>query len=374
MAARSGLLILLSAVLLVGLGIVMLASTSYRPAGPGGDYHNLTAQIVWAGLGALLVTLGAVTSYQRWQRVAWWALGATVLAMAACRFGPLAHEVNGAYRWLNLGFTVQPSEFAKIALILALATWFANKPHQTGAFWMGAVAPAGLIALVAGAFYVQEDLGNMMIISVLGFSLMFIVGVKIRHLLLLGLPVAAAAAFAVINNPNRMKRVADFLSKDKDWQQIHSMLAFGSGGLTGRGLGEGRMKLGYLPEAHTDFIFPMVGEEFGFAGAFGTMLLFCLLLAAGLTVAVHAPDRFGKLLGTGITTVLVMEALVNMGVCTGLLPNKGLPLPFVSYGGSSLLACSLMVGILLNIHRQGDHLARRELTVIRRKMRWTPRM
>jgi cell division protein FtsW len=167
------------------------------------------------------------------------------------------------------------------------------------------------------------------------------------------------------------------LEKFKDGiglQQWVSWLAFGSGGMEGRGLGEGRMKLSYLPEAHTDFIFPMVGEELGLWGVIGTIVAFVVMIFAGMCISAYAPNRFGKLLGFGLTFLLGLEALLNMGVTTALLPNKGLPLPFVSYGGSSLLAAMVAVGILINIHRQGVHLTWDQLPVIRRNRRGTPQL
>ena len=292
-------------------------------------------------------------------------------------------RTNGASRWLGVPFMerspiqIQPSEFAKIALIIAMAGWFSSHESFARTFVKGFVVPALILGSVVGLIGAEVDLGNAFIAAFVGAGLMFIGGTRIWYLGVIGVTSAAALVTGILYAPNRLERVIVLFDLEKHkaglgLQQWVAWLAFGSGGLEGRGLGEGRMKLSYMPEAHTDFIFPMIGEELGLMGTLTTLLMFTLLLVAGMCIAAYAPTRFGKLLGAGLTLLLSLEAFLNMGVTTALLPNKGLPLPFVSYGGSSLLAAMLAIGILINIHRQGVHLTRDQLPIIRKKVRYTP--
>jgi cell division protein FtsW len=289
-------------------------------------------------------------------------------------------KINGSRRWIGMGsLRIQPSEFAKIALLIALSGWFATNETKVRTFRRGFLLPGLVLIGIVGLIGCEFDLGNALLASVVGLGVMFVAGTKLRYLAVIVVLVGGGLAAGIKFLPNRFERVMVLFdlegNKDKlGLQQWVSKLAFGSGSLDGRGLGEGRMKLSYLPEAHTDFIFPMVGEELGLRGTAGTVLGFAVLVMSGFMVAAYAPNRFGKLLGSGLTFLLGMEALLNMGVTTALLPNKGLPLPFVRYGGSSLLAAMIAIGILINIHRQGIHLRREDLPVIRRKHRWTPQL
>ncbi|HEY1083095.1 MAG TPA: FtsW/RodA/SpoVE family cell cycle protein, partial [Prosthecobacter sp.] len=318
--------------------------------------------------------------YNVWLRWRWHILITTGVLLALCYAPVIGIKINGSRRWIGVqSLRMQPSEFAKIALIMALAGWFAMNEAVTRTFLRGFVLPGlmlmGIVALIGCEF----DLGSALLAATVGLGVMFVAGTKIRYLALIVVLCGGGLAAGVKYLPNRFERimVTFDLEKHKEGlalQQWVSKLAFGSGAVEGRGLGEGRMKLSYLPEAHTDFIFPMIGEELGLHGTLAVVLAFALLVMAGMVVSAYAPNRFGKLLGAGLTFLLGMEALLNMGVTTALLPNKGLPLPFVSYGGSSLIAALFAVGILINIHRQGVHLTWDQLPVIRRKRRWTPQL
>ena len=391
MAKRSVLLLLLSVALLTGLGITMLASTSFfTKEGGGEDYVTLWRQGVWVGVSLLGCVVMATVDYNVWFRWRWWLLGGAAFGLLLCYEWHLAQmlgykpviaaRVNGAARWIGVGSTrLQPSEFAKLALITAMAGWFATHENLERTVKYGLLLPGLILGLIVGLIGGEVDLGNASVSAAVGAGIMFVAGTRFRYLgIIIGGALAALAA-GIKLAPNRFERVMIIfdLEKHKEGlglQQWISQLAFGSGGLDGRGLGEGRMKLSYLPEAHTDFIFPMVGEELGFWGVSATVLCFILLTFSGMCIASYAPNRFGKLLGFGLTFLLSLEALLNMGVTTALLPNKGLPLPFVSYGGSSLLAAMMAVGVLINIHRQGVHLTWDQLPVIRRKRRWTPQL
>jgi cell division protein FtsW len=391
MAKRAILLFLLSVAALIGLGLTMLASTSFFTDEGGGEaYVTLWKQILWGGIGCVSCIVFALVDFNLWYRWRWHLLGAACFLLLLCYESHLAQligykpviaaRVNGAARWIGLGsFRIQPSEFAKIALVIALAAWFAQHQGQEKTLRYGLLLPGailgGVVALIGG----EVDLGNGCVATAVGAFLMFVAGTRWQYLMAIVGTGAAALTTGILLAPNRFERVMAVtnLEKFKDGiglQQWVSWLAFGSGGMTGRGLGEGRMKLSYLPEAHTDFIFPMVGEELGLIGSVATVVAFIMLLFSGMCISAYAPNRFGKLLGFGLTFLLSLEAFLNMGVTTALLPNKGLPMPFVSYGGSSLLAAMIIVGIMINIHRQGVHLTWRDLPVIRRNQRWTPEL
>lgn len=393
MAKRSVIFLLLAVLLLVGLGITMLASTSFfTKDGAGEEYVTVWKQGAWVVVSLVACLAMAMIDYNLWFRWRWWILGIAAFGLALCYEWHIARilgykpvigsRVNGASRWIRLGLgdtRLQPSEFAKIALIMSLAGWFATHEALTRTVRHGLILPGLILAGIVGLIGCEVDLGNGAVAASVGIGLMFIAGTRWQYLAgIIG--AGACALWAGIKlAPNRFERVMLIfdLEKHKDGlglQQWVSKLAFGSGAMYGRGLGEGRMKHDYLPEAHTDFIFPMIGEELGFYGAVCTVLLFVILAFSGMCIAAYAPNRFGKLLGFGLTFLLGLEALLNMGVTTALLPNKGLPLPFVSYGGSSLLAAMVAVGILINIHRQGVHLTWDQLPVIRRKRRWTPQL
>ena len=381
MAKHSIFLLILSAVSLIALGITMLASTTFEVAHEGAeDYVTLWRQLVWLGVAVVACFVTALVDYNAWMRWRWHILITAAVLLALCYAPVIGIKINGSKRWIGWqSLRVQPSEFAKIALIVALAGWFATYEALTRTFWRGFALPGLILMGIVGLIGCEFDLGSALLAATVGMGVMFVAGTKIRYLALIILICGGGLWAGVKYLPNRFERimVTFDLEKHKEGlglQQWVSKLAFGSGGIEGRGLGEGRMKLSYLPEAHTDFIFPMVGEELGLRGTAGVVLAFAILVMSGFMVSAYAPNRFGKLLGAGLTFLLGMEALLNMGVTTALLPNKGLPLPFVSYGGSSLVAAMAAVGILINIHRQGVHLTWDQLPVIRRKRRWTPQL
>lgn len=381
MARHSVVLLILTVLALIALGITMLASTTFEIAQEGGeDYVTLWRQLAWLGVAVFACGTAALIDYNLWIRWRWHLLIAAAVLLALCYVPMIGVKINGSRRWIGLaGFRVQPSEFAKIALIVALAGWFATHEALTRTFVRGFLLPGLLLMGVVGLIGCEFDLGSALLASVVGLAVMFVAGTKMRYLAIIVVVCGGGLVAGIKYLPNRFERimVTFDLEKHKEGlglQQWVSKLAFGSGGIEGRGLGEGRMKLSYLPEAHTDFIFPMVGEELGLRGTLGVVSAFALLVMAGMCISAYAPNRSGKLLGAGLTFLLGMEALLNMGVTTALLPNKGLPLPFVSYGGSSLVAAMVAVGILINIHRQGVHLTWDQLPVIRRKRRWTPQL
>lgn len=392
MARRSIFFLLAAVVLLTGLGITMLTSTIFQASEETKSYATVWKQGQWAGIALVAGCIAALVNFRFLYRIRWWLYAIACFGLALCfewhlsqwlgYDAKLAARVNGASRWLKIPMsemTVQPSEFAKIALIIGLAAWYHTHEGTERCFRQGFLLPGVLLIVIVALIGAEVDLGNGSLAAAVGVGMMFVAGTRLRYLAIIGGLGASALTAGILLAPNRFERVIAIfdLHKYRDGiglQQWISWLAFGSGGLEGRGLGEGRMKLSYLPEAHTDFIFPMIGEELGLWGGVVTVLLFLIITLSGMSIAVHAPDRFGRLLGFGLTLLISLEALLNMGVTTALLPNKGLPMPFVSYGGSSLVAAMVAVGILINLHIQGVYVTRDQLPVIRKNRRWTPQL
>ncbi len=381
MAKHASIPLLIAVCLLVALGLTMLASTGYFvEEGGGEDYFTLRKQLVGLALGTVGCIFFALLDYNVLLRWRWYLFAIVTVALAVIYIPGVGVKINGATRWLSFGgVRLQPSELAKIALAISLAAWFSIHELKTKTFWHGFVLPSAIAILIVGLIGGEVDLGNALLAALIAAGIMFVAGTRLVYLALTGVLIAGALAAAVKYTPNRWQRILAVydLEKYKDtWglQQWVSKLAIGSGGIEGQGLGASRMKLYYLPEAHTDFVFPILGEELGLYGTAGAVLMFVLIVITGMCISSYAPNRFGKLLGFAITLMLGLEALLNMGVTTALLPNKGLPLPFVSYGSSSLIAAMVAVGILINIHRQGVHLTRDELPVIRKNRRWTPQL
>jgi cell division protein FtsW len=363
---------------LATLGVVMLASTSYFSDETGGEsYRALRQQGIWLILSLILCGTASFVDFNHLHRLRWWIFGIAIAGLLLCYVPGIGESVNGARRWVSLksiGLGVlrfQPSEFAKLACAIVLAGWFTRQEPHTREFIYGFVIPGALVVAFVASIALEIDLGSAVLVSLLGGAMMFVAGVRLIYLI----PVVAcgggALVLAVKLIPNRTTRIMAFLDLEKyresfGLQQWRAMLSFGSGGPQGLGLGNGRQKMLFLPEAHTDFIFPMIGEELGLVGSISVVLMFLLLTAGGMWIAAHAPNRFGRLLAFGITLMFAMEALLNMGVTTALLPNKGLPLPFVSYGGSSLVAAMIGVGILINIHRQSVYASNPDLLTVRR--------
>jgi cell division protein FtsW len=264
-------------------------------------------------------------------------------------------SAGGAKRWLRLWpSTFQPSELVKLSMVVFLA-WYMSRPeYRTDRFWSFLI-PVSILAGFQIAIIKQPDFGAAMSLAILTFAMLFISGMKLRYLA--SLSVAAVPVVAMlIMEPYRLKRVTSFLNPWADpqgsgFQLVQSFIALGSGGLTGVGLGSSQQKLLYLPESHTDFIFSIIGEEFGFIGVTAIVMLFLVLFLKGISIANRTQDRFGYYLAIGLSLMVALQALVNFAVATGLVPTKGLPLPFISYGGSSLLVNLIAIGMLLNISR-----------------------
>jgi cell division protein FtsW len=360
MHRKSAYILFLAVLGLLVIGIVMLFSTSAFARDSHGDvYFFIKRQAMWFGVGLVVCILAALIDYHLWQRTWWLWFALALVVLALCYVPHIGMRLNGSRRWIGWGpITVQPSELAKLAVIFFLAAWFARyeKPNRNVLF--GFILPLAIISLPAALVLGEVDLGTTALIGTTAFVVMFIAGANPLWLGIVSLTGLGALLVIATRISERMGRLSAFLhpqhfQEDAGLQQMQALIAWGSGGMEGLGLGNGRQKMLYLPYAHTDFIFPIVGEELGLRFSLLVVFLFVVIIVCGTMIALHAKDRFGLLLGCGLVSLLALQAAVNIGVTTSLLPNKGLPLPFISYGGSNLVACMFGVGVLLNIYRQG---------------------
>lgn len=342
---------------LVGIGIVMVYSASSALAMKkyGTDYFFLKKQALFALLG-IIALVGCRHFPYRWYRyLAYPLLLTAIVCLAALQVPGWGHTAGGATRWLRLGWiTFQPSELARLALIIYLAYSMDKKKDQLKSFSIGFVPHVMVLAVLSALIFIQPDFGSVIILWSIAWIMLFVGGVRMRHLMTALVPVVPIAFFMMSGAQYRIRRFMSFLNpweypNDAGYQVIHSLMAFGSGGLWGQGLGKGFQKLFYLPEPHTDFIFSVIGEELGLAGVWVILALYVLLLGRGMRIARNAGDTFGSLMGMGLTTAIIFQVCVNIGVTLGLLPTKGLTLPFLSYGGTSLLINMASIGILMNI-------------------------
>lgn len=360
MHRKSAYILFLAVLGLLVIGIVMLFSTSAFARDSHGDiYFFIRRQAIWFGIGLVVCTFAALVDYHFWQRTWWLWFAFALVALALCYFPHIGMRINGSRRWVGLGpVTFQPSEMAKLAAIFFLAAWFTRHEEVGSNLLSGFVLPLAIVGLLAGLILGEVDLGTTALLGTTAFVVMFVAG---ANPLLLGITsLAALGAILIVATQisERLGRLSAFLhpqnfKEDAGLQQMQALIAWGSGGMEGLGLGNGRQKMLYLPYAHTDFIFPIIGEELGLRVSLLVVFLFVVIIVCGIMIALHAKDRFGLLLGCGVASLLALQAAMNIGVTTSLLPNKGLPLPFISYGGSNLVACMFGIGLLLNIYRQG---------------------
>ncbi len=342
---------------LTTLGLVMLFSAG----AVRGAEQLLVKQIVWV---VLSLGLGLYVSFVNLEwlgRKTWLIFGLCILALIITLIPGIGVKVNGAQRWIGLGsLRVQPSEFAKIGLVLALAYYFSSRQRHTGTFWFGFVFPSMITGSVCGLIILQPDFGTCFLCGAVAATLMFQAGTSLKWLL----PIAglAVAGFSVLVyfDPHRIRRVTSFLdveanADDSAYQLWQGMLAFGVGGVDGVGLGMGRQQMHFLPEAHTDFIFPVIGEELGLLCTFGIVLCFLFLFGFVYWRLKQAPRMYEYLVAMGALLFISLQAIINMGVVTGSMPTKGMSLPFISYGGSNLMVTFIFLGLIVNVFRRWDN-------------------
>lgn len=348
---RSRLLMVVAS--LTGFGLVMIYSASAVRAARGGGWEMSYAwnQLSWLAVAVTALTVFSLIPYRLWDRLRWAIFGVCCVLLALV-LTPMGTRVNGANRWFRFGsFNVQPSELAKIGMVLFMAALLARVADGRPRFFRHVIPMCLLIGTAMGLIALEPDFGTAALVGASLGALMLAGGVRVWQFLLLAAPAAPAAAwygysrFEYINH-----RVESWLAGEAFHTNV-SKLAIGSGGVWGVGLGQGPAKLDYLPEAHTDFIFAMIGQEAGLIGALSLVALFAILVWQGMAIARNAADRFGSLLAFGITAVIGGQAIFNMGVVTGLLPPKGISLPFVSFGGSGLVVFYSMIGLMTSIAR-----------------------
>lgn len=338
---------------LLSFGLVMVYSATTVQWG----VYYLTRQLMWALLGVGACVIAATLDYGLLKKLAWPLFVVAVVLLALVLVSPLGIERNHAKRWFGYGKTslFQPSELAKPALIVLLAWYGERFQRQMKSFRRGLVVPGLLIGLVAGLIFVEPDFGTGILIGTIGGAMLIVAGVRLRQVVPVALCVLVGLGAFMVHNPKCVERIFDgWLDQEKNkegaaYQAYQAKLAMGSGGWKGLGIGNGVHKLGFVPEAHTDFIFSAIGEETGLVGTMGVVAVFVVLVMSGIVTARYAQDTFGMLLAFGITFWIGLQAVINIGVVTSALPNKGLPLPFISYGGSNLVVSLGSVGVLLSI-------------------------
>jgi cell division protein FtsW len=360
MHRHSAYVLVLAVAVLLTLGLVMLYSTgAYAPDSHGDQFNFLKKQSFWLGIGFVCSILCASIDYHRLER-SWYVMFPVALALLAlCFVRPIGMRLNGSWRWIHAGsVTFQPSELAKLATIIFIAWWFTKFEAGSKGLLMGLIYPMSVVASLLALIVLETDLGTTLLIGATVLLMMFVAGASPKYLgpvVIIGIASILIIAWHI---SERQGRLLAFLHPEQyeakeGHQQWMGLIAFGSGGVEGLGLGNGRQKMLYLPYAHTDFIFPVIGEELGLRVTLAVVFCYLLIVTCGILIALNAKDRFGMLLGFGCTAIVGLQAAINLGVTTSLLPNKGLPLPFISYGGSNLFFCLVAVGILINIYRQG---------------------
>jgi cell division protein FtsW len=350
------------AALLTAIGVVEVfsASSVYAFTTYDNSFWFLDRQAIYAALGLVALVLTWRLRYDVWRRMALPLLAVSITLLLIALRPATGASAYGASRWIALGpVTIQPSELAKFALIAFTAAVLARKGRKVDD-WLHLALPLGpVVLLVAAIVLLQRDLGTTIVLVGSVLLMLFVAGVRLRHLTVTGLLALAGSAYLILGTAYRRTRFLAFFDPWKSprsagYQLIQGLIALGSGGWFGVGLGASRQKWQYLPNAHTDFIFAVLGEELGLIGELVVLLLFGSMIYAGIRIAVRAPDPFGRLLAAGITSWIGLQAIVNLGAVTGLLPITGVPLPFVSFGGSALIVTLGAVGVLASIARAGS--------------------
>jgi len=358
------LLVPIAILTVIGLGATMSASAIIGKEQYDDQLFYFTSQLKWVGLGIVVLVLATRVRYQRYRRFAIPIFLLSVVGLiAVLQFGVVR---GGSRRWIELGSfaSLQPSEFAKFGVIVLLAMVMEKKEKLLNDFWHFLIPVAVPLGLVGVLMLKQPDLGTAVVIYGAAITVITVSAAPIRYVIMTALSGTALGMLMALAEPYRRARVISFLDPFSDklgdgWQVVQSQLALGTGGVFGVGLGASRARWSFLPNAHTDFIFAIIGEETGFAGGVIVLVLFAWLTVVGIAISYRAPDRFGRMLAAGLVAWLSLQALINIGGVVGALPVTGMPLPFVSYGGSALLTVMGAAGILVNIARQGEPRARR---------------
>ena len=346
----------------------------------GNPAHYFELQLIWLAVGVASMWIASHFDYHRLRSLALPAALLGLVLLVAVLVPHLGVSQYGAQRWLNLGpLTMQPAEYAKLAALLFMAAWLERRRERLGSLEDGVVPFLAILALVTGLILLERDLGTTLIVAVILLGQFLVGGGRKRHLLLLAVVVGLCLVVFIRVEPYRLHRIMAFLDPWADplntgFQSIQSLVALGSGGIFGVGLGQSIQKYEWLPFAHTDFIYAIIGEETGLLGTTAVLGCFGLFTYRGFRIALKAPDPFGALIACGITTWISFQALVNIAAVTVTLPTTGIPLPFISYGGSSLAISLLSLGILMNVAIQGEKVGwiRHASVDLRRRYGGTP--
>jgi len=362
-ATRPDILILLCVGILTIGGLVIVYSASFAVG--LNDYNDvnyfIVRQAMGAAAGAVAMVVLARFDYHRLAGLSPLILLACLVGLAAVLIPGIGVNANGAHRWIQIGPLppVQPSEFAKLAMVIYIAAWLAAKGEQVKTISLGVIPFILMVGLVGGLIMAEPDMGTFLVIVLTTSTMFFIAGASLSHVIALALGGLSGGLLLIAVEPYRWERLKSFFGAENDpegkgFQILQLLIALGSGGLRGIGLGESRQKFFYIPGAHTDGIFAIVGEELGFIGAMIVLILFAVLIFRGFRTAVKANDEFGFLLAVGITCWIAYQAVINIGGITRSLPLAGIPLPFISYGNSAMIATLAAVGVLLSISRYGS--------------------
>lgn len=355
--------LLITVFILLGLGIttVLSASSPTALSETGNSYKYVEKQVISAIIGIILMLTLSKVDYKIWQKNYKVIFTACIILLFAV--GIMGASSGGATRWLDLGFiSFQPSEVAKVGVIIFYAAWLTKNKEKLKSIKEGFFIPLlMLLPMIGIVLILQNHFSATLVLCILTAILMILAGCKIRYFIMIGVPIAilGVAAIIIAGQGFRMQRVLMFFdpwqdAKGKGWQIIQSLYAIGSGGIFGVGLGNSKQKYLYIPEPHNDFIFAVLAEELGFLGCAVVIILFAILIWRGMTISMKAPDMFGSLLAAGITSMIAIQVLINIAVVTASMPVTGMPLPFFSYGGTSLMIILASVGILLSVSRAGN--------------------
>jgi cell division protein FtsW len=344
---------------LFGVVMVYSASAVMAQRESGNQFHYVVKQGIWTAIGFVVMLVAMQFDYKHLKnrRIVYGLLGVTTLMLLAVFAFP---ATNGAHRWIRLPMlSIQPSELSKPVLVIFLAYFLERRAGEEGQWWTTFMPCAIVTCALAGLIVLEPDLGTAMMLGVIFVVIIYTAGARLKHLAIVAGPAFLAVAGLLIFVPFRVRRLITFLDPWADpqgsgFQVVQSLIAVGSGGPNGLGFAQGKQKMLFLPFAHSDFIYAVVGEELGLVGSLAVVAVFALFLWRGLRTSLRAPDRFGMLLALGLVMGIVTQALFNISVVLSLVPTKGIPLPFISYGGSSLVPTLAAVGILLNISQQSS--------------------
>ena len=350
----SVILVCVAALLAIGLIVLYSASSAVKGAAPA---TYLFKQLIFLGLSIGAAWMVVLADLESLRRFAWIAAAAALIVLVLVLIPGIGVEVKGSRRWLNLGFTrLQVSEFAKLAMVFALSHYLALNQNKMDDLKRGFLYPCIGIGLFAGLIILEPDFGTAFLTGALGMILLFLAGGRLRFILPCVTLASGAFVVLILHNPVRLRRITSFLDVEANrsegaYQLWQAILAFAAGGVDGVGIGNGRQQQSFLPEAHTDFIFAILGEELGLIFTMLTVVLFITIFVAGLVHVRRAPNLFQFLLVTGSLLLICLQAIINLGVVTGMMPTKGMSLPFISAGGSNLLLMGFLVGIIINTSR-----------------------